>query len=171
MRQRIREDESFLEARVRRRKGSRGKSAEAVVEDVLKRMKEENPHFDFDRLPDTRAAGRIMPARVSDFLLFFANEGQAISIALEVKSLEKGCRLNIKSKFPQLPRMRRRELAGCGGYLLAQVKPLSKWFMLPIAEVPSDVKSILFDPERHRHSDDVETLIKEVLVHELFRSR
>jgi len=108
------EDDSFLEAKARRKKGAQGKSAEDKVQDELALLRLSNITFDFDRLLDSRAAGRVVAPTVADFT--FCYKGRAG--ALEVKSMKDGHRLAY-SKFPQYPRMLRR--AGAGGLCLVVV--------------------------------------------------
>ena len=154
------EDESFLESKARAKKGQRGKSTEGLIEDVLQEMKASDPAFDYDRLPDTRMAGRIMPARVSDFTLF--SHGQAIS--LEVKEIKKDTwRFSLnKSKFPQLPRMRRRELAGCPGLLIVHLIHHGVWVWCWTRVIGGEPKSL--DCATLPHCANAKTVIKEAMV-------
>ena len=121
------ESEGFKAHQQRKKLGSRGKAAESVVEAELRRHKEKYSWFDYDRLPDSRSAGRIMPARVSDFTLFI--NGTAVS--LEVKEKKKGSRLT-KKDFPQLPRMVRRAQAGCPGAVLVHFLELESWAVVDV---------------------------------------
>lgn len=152
-------DESFAEAKKRKARGQRGKSAEDAVEAALKLLKEEYDWIDYDRLPDTRAAGRIMPARVSDFTVFAAGK----SFSLEVKEISKGFRL---PKPVQLPRMRRREMAGCLGFLLVHAKEaeLNPWRVLWVDDLEPTAPSFVFD--RHSRLNQfvsAEEAIKEII--------
>lgn len=101
------EDEGFLEAKARRKRGTRGKPAEEVVHKALALLRASDLNFDFDRLLDSRAAGKIVTPTVSDFT--FCCRGRAG--ALEAKSTRHDYRLNY-SDFPQYPRMLRRARAG-----------------------------------------------------------
>lgn len=124
----MRENESFKERKKRKALGSRGLAAQGQVHKMLTLIKHQNQHFDFDRLPDARTAGRVTAAQVSDFLVFTAG---VPAIALEVKQKAKGTRLR-RSEFPQLARMARRENAGCFGWVLVHFKEVSEWALTPI---------------------------------------
>jgi hypothetical protein len=113
-------EETFLEAKARQAKGQRGKSSETVVEDVLKALRDSRPHFIFQRNQDARAAGRPMPAAVSDFIVVC--HGQAST--LEVKEVKSGTRLR---KFDQLPRQQRWEMAGVQGLVLVHFVENDRW--------------------------------------------
>lgn len=134
------DNETLAEAKARAKKGARGKSAEKQVEDLLAELKAARADFDYDRLPDTRAAGRIMPARVSDFTVF--RQGQAFS--LEVKEIKSGCSLNIKSHFSQYPKMIRRGMAGCPGVLLVHLVEKGAWDWIDVSDIPEGAKSVGF---------------------------
>jgi len=136
----MKDNETFTEAKARRSKGLRGKRAENLVEKALKELKEASAHFDYDRLPDTRSAGRIMPAQVADFTMLY--HGKAF--CLEVKEVKKGKRLNIKSAFRQYPRMLRRSMAGATGLLLIFSVEEDSWFILDVLDIPKKVKSFSF---------------------------
>lgn len=124
------ENETLAERKARLELGSRGKSAETKVFDILSKWQKAGQNSDFDRLLDSRSAGRIVAAQVADFLLFF----QGSSATLEVKEIKKGSRLTKKS-FPQLPRMVRRELTGCKGFLIAHTKEDDKWRVVRVANM------------------------------------
>lgn len=129
-------EESFLDSKKRAKQGQRGKSAEAQVEAALQALKSNFNWFDFDRLPDTRSAGRIMPARVSDFTMFAGGQ----SFSLEIKELTKGTRLG-KADFPQLPRMARRAMAGVHSLLLVHLRELQLWVMIATVAMDANAKS------------------------------
>lgn len=129
-------DESFLEAKQRKKQGSKGKGSEAVVEQCLKQLKARHQNFDYDRLPDSRAAGgRPMPARASDFTVFCGG-----AWSLEVKEIKKGFRLDL-ADFPQFPRMRRRALAGCRGIVLVHLLEHQRWVWLDVEAMDKAQKS------------------------------
>jgi penicillin-binding protein-related factor A (putative recombinase) len=132
-------DESFEEAKARKSKGQRGKSSEAMVEAELQKIKDADETFDFDRLPDTRAAGRIMPARVSDFTLFF----RGATASLEVKEVKSGDVFKVdKKSLSQLPRMKRRALAGCRGFVLVHFLEKGGWAMRDTAHLEYGAKLV-----------------------------
>ena len=122
----MKENESFAAHKTRKKKGSQGKASETQVQDALTKFKAAYPFFDFDRLPDTRSAGTLMPSQVSDYTVFC--RGQAYS--LEVKEISKGFRL---PKFVQLPRMLRREKSGAHGVVLVHFIEHSIWVIKDIA--------------------------------------
>lgn len=101
------EDEGFFEAKARRKRGAQGKPAEEVAHKALAELRASNLNFDFDRMLDSRAAGRTVSATVADFTFCY----QSRAGALEIKSMKDGHRLAY-SDFPQYPRMKRRAAAG-----------------------------------------------------------
>lgn len=131
----IKEEETFEESKARRAMGQRGKSAEAQVGAALQTLKAQGV-LDFDRVPDTRAAGRFMPPQVADFMVY----AKGTAIAVEVKSLKKGSRLG-KGAFPQLPRMLRRCMAGCRGVLLVQLLERGLWIAVDVEGLDIAAKS------------------------------
>lgn len=114
------EGESFAAHKTRKKKGSQGKASETQVQGALTKFKAAYSFFDFDRLPDTRSAGTLMPAQVCDCTVFC--RGQAYS--LEVKEISKGFRL---PKFVQMPRMLRREKVGVPGIVLVHFLEKNVW--------------------------------------------
>ena len=123
------EFETLAERKKRKATGSRGKASEKAVQDTLVSVQKKDVTFDFDRLLDAHAVGRIVPAQVADYLLYFRGK----SATLEVKGLKKGFRLS-KSAFPQRPRMLRRAKAGCSGFVLAHTLENDKWMLAKIEE-------------------------------------
>jgi hypothetical protein len=107
-----------------------------MVHELLNKRKAENMSFDYDRLLDSRAAGRIVASQVSDFLVF--QGGRAFT--LEVKEMKTGDRLP-KGSFPQHPRMLRRDKAGCAGILLVRIADTGQWWQLYVADMPAGVPS------------------------------
>lgn len=107
----------------------RGKDAENAVQKFLKEWAEQCTTREFNRLPDTKAAGRIMKAAAADFEFFYLAEMDdpvRFHGLLEVKETEHEYRL-ARDKISQLPRLRKR--ANCGGVCLAIVhhSTLKKW--------------------------------------------
>ena len=130
------ENETLAERKVRLALGSRGKTAETKVQEVLIGWQSKDRTFDFDRLLDSRSAGKIVAAQVADFLLFF----QGGSATLEVKQIKKGYRLPKKS-FPQHPRMLRRELAGSKGFLITFTEEDNFWRVVRVTNMELNVPS------------------------------
>lgn len=85
----------------------RGKKAEEAVQKALDKWVEGYADREFNRLLDTRAAGRIVKSAAADFELF----APGIHGLVEVKETEHEYRL-ARDKLPQLARLRKRELAG-----------------------------------------------------------
>ena len=92
----------------------RGKKAEDAAHKFLAEWEVANPRREVNRLPDTKAAGRIIKAAPADFE-FYSQDGFGL---LEVKSTEHAYRL-ARDKVPQLARMRKR--AKCGGICIVLV--------------------------------------------------
>lgn len=113
----------------------RGKSAENAVNKFLVEWQDGDPHREFNRLTDTKAAGRIIKASAADFEYYARpsiSPGAAPRFGLiEVKETEHEYRL-ARDKLPQLARMRKR--AKCGGYCLVLVhhSTLRKWRVVSI---------------------------------------
>lgn len=116
------EDEGFLEAKARRKRGTQGKPAEEVAHKALAELRASNLNFDFDRMLDSRAAGRTVSATVADFT--FCYQGRAG--ALEIKSMKDGHRLAY-GDFPQYPRMKRRAAAGALCLVAVYVREIRVW--------------------------------------------
>ena len=123
----VRESETLAERKKRKSTGSRGKYAESHFQGELFSRKKKDAHFDYDRLLDSKAAGRIVAAQVADFLLFFGGSVAAV----EVKEIKKGFRLPKKS-FPQLARIRRRMQTGSLGFLVVYTAESSQWFLVDV---------------------------------------
>jgi hypothetical protein len=92
----------------------RGKDAEKKVHEALTTWVGDIGSREFNRLMDTRAAGRIVKAAAADFEFFSAG----VHGLIEVKSTEHEFRL-ARPNITQLPRMRKREL--CGGVCLVLI--------------------------------------------------
>ncbi len=131
-----REDETLAERKKRRELASRGKNVEGLVQNILTEWRVRDPNFDFDRLLDSKAAKAIVAAQVSDFLIFFKGR----SATLEVKKKQKGTRLS-KGSFPQHPRMLRRELAGCRGFLIAFTEETNEWWVVRVTSMEKGLAS------------------------------
>lgn len=97
----------------------RGAVAEKAVRAYLERWAEGVPHREFERLVDSKAAGRTIKAAPADFDFHCLDERGAARFGLiEVKETQHECRL-ARDKVPQLPRLRRR--ARCGGLCIVLV--------------------------------------------------
>ena len=142
------EHETLAERKARMERGSRGKSAETKVYDILSSWQKEDRYFDFDRLLDSRSAGKIVAAQVSDFLIFRVGR----SATLEVKEIKKGMRLS-KGSFPQHPRMVRRELTGCKGFLIVYTVDTDLWWAARVTGMEAGVPSWKLQEIAHKFAD------------------
>lgn len=124
-------DEGFLAAKARKKKGSQGKSAEDVVHKALNELRAEHLAFDFERLPDSRSAGRPMPATVADFVGCCNGRG----FALEVKSTTHPFRLKY-GDFSQFQRLRRRIQAGALCLVVVHHSTLGQWRIVDVSTLP-----------------------------------
>ena len=100
----------------------RGKQAEDAVSEALARWAQDRPDREFTRLLDTRAAGRVVKSAAADYEFFTVGQHGLI----EVKQTEHEYRLE-RAKVPQLPRMRKRELAGGLCLVLIYHSTLDLW--------------------------------------------
>jgi hypothetical protein len=110
----------------------RGKGAEDDVAKALEAWAKDRADRDYSRLLDTRAAGRVVKSAAADFE-FFTTGGHGL---LEVKETEHEYRLS-RDKLPQLPRMRKRELAGGVCIVLVHHSTLKLWRVLRVADLVS----------------------------------
>ena len=90
----------------------RGKEAEKATQDYLTEWVR-HPYREYNRLVDSKAAGRTIKAAAADFEFFtHADPAMPHFGLIEVKQTEHNYRLE-RDKVPQLPRLRKR--ANCGG--------------------------------------------------------
>ena len=104
------------EVAVKSAKADRGKKAENDVHKALKEWEGAEPHREFNRLIDTRAAGRVVKAAAADFDFYQGPTRERTGSEhglIEVKEIKHAYRLPVKN-VSQLPRLVRR--AHCGGY-------------------------------------------------------
>lgn len=92
----------------------RGKWAEAQAHDYLKALSAKRAEFDFERMPDARAAMGRIKATIGDFEFFMPGAHGV----LEVKETKHAFRI-AKDKLKQLPRLHKRAM--CGGVCLVLV--------------------------------------------------
>lgn len=145
------EDESFLAAKARKKKGSQGKAIEDKVHTVLRELRAAHVEFDYERLPDSRSAGRPMPATVADFVGVCNGRG----FALEVKSTSHDFRL-AGSDFPQFSRMRRRAQAGALCLVAVYHSTIKKWRLVDVSLLPLITRGS-FDLSEYLLWDDFKT--------------
>lgn len=107
----------------------RGKEAEKAVQKFLGEWATQCTTREFNRLVDSKAAGRIIAAAAADFEYFYLAELDdpvRLHGLIEVKETEHEYRL-ARDKVTQLPRLRKR--TNCGGICLVLVhhSTLKKW--------------------------------------------
>lgn len=106
----------------------RGKEAEKATQDYLEAWQAASAYREFNRLTDTKAAGRIIKAAAADFEFYTLTGGGAERYfgLIECKETKHDYRLD-RSKISQLPRLRKR--AKCGGKspVLIFHSTLEKW--------------------------------------------
>ena len=115
--------------------GQRGKQAEKIVSDILKRWNNK-ASFAFWRLPDSRSARSFIAAQPGDFGFFSG----AYAGILEVKSSLHPCRI-AKDKISQLPTLHKLELAGAHSVILIHHSAIDVWRAVKPAQLPMGVPS------------------------------
>lgn len=109
------------EVAIKSAKADRGKKTENEVHKLLKAWEAAQPCREFNRLIDTRAAGRVVKAAAADFDFFQGPTRQRHGSQhglIEVKEVKHDFRLPVKN-VSQLPRLVRR--AQCGGYCVVLI--------------------------------------------------
>lgn len=112
----------------------RGKVAEEKVREYLEGWASRDPRRDFDRLVDTKAAGRVIRAAAADFEFFCTNDIEAAAGLIEVKETEHPYRLDRK-RLTQSARLRKRAKCGCVVVVVVYHSTLKKWRTLSRAQV------------------------------------
>ncbi len=112
----------------------RGADAERAVSKFLLPWGQQ-PGHEANRLPDTKAAGRIIKAAPADFD-YFCSAGHGL---IETKETKHDFRL-ARDKLTQLPRLRLRQNAGGRCYVLVLHSELDQWRILdvPFLMAPND---------------------------------
>lgn len=105
---------------------NRGVFAEKKVQDYLTWWMAASPWREFNRMVDSKSAGRIIKSAAADFEYFTdCNEDHAHGL-IEVKQTEHDYRL-ARDKVSQLPRLRKREKCGGESYVVIYHSTLKKW--------------------------------------------
>ena len=104
----------------------RGKATEKEVEQFLQAQSNRFAAFNYERLPDARAAGGRFKAMVADFDL----AGPGLSAFLEVKETEHDYRLQA-ARVKQLPRLRKWALSGRDFAVIVFHSKIQKWRLVP----------------------------------------
>jgi len=124
----------------RSRFADRGKKAEEAVQRFLTDWASQSSTREYNRLVDSKAAGRIIKAAAADFEYCCKTAyGEEFHGLIEVKETEHEYRLS-KDKLPQLPRLRKRQKCGGRCFVLVFHSTLGMWRALtvPYLEGPSD---------------------------------
>lgn len=101
---------------------TRGKKAQDITQDFLEKLKAKYRTFDFLRLSDARSAGGRAKAMPGDFEFF----RPGIHGILEVKQTKHNYRIS-KKDIPQIPKLRRREMAGGHIVVLIYHSEMGMW--------------------------------------------
>jgi hypothetical protein len=117
---------SYLETLKQRAQGSKGKPSETAVQDILTKLGN-SAEFDWSRIYDARSAGGRFPARPGDFEFFCPG----VHGLIEVKELKHAFRLP-SARLPQLPKLRKRQLAGGEIVVVIFHTQLEKWRAVPV---------------------------------------
>lgn len=134
------ESTAFTDHRDRKKQAQRGKSAEQSVKDYFKRVSERlGVAFDWERVPDARAAGGRFTPVTGDFRAFYGGR----SAAIEVKETKRAGALP-KTNFSRgsIARCYRRWRAGVITVILVHLSTTDAWVIMPITlffekDVPS----------------------------------
>jgi hypothetical protein len=104
----------------------RGKEGEKLGQEYLEWWQARSAFREYNRLPDTKAAGRTIKAAPADFDFYSMVQTVPYFGLIEVKQTEHEYRLE-RDKVPQLARLRKR--AKCGGKcpILVYHSTLGKW--------------------------------------------
>lgn len=107
--------------------GNKGTYAEGKVQDYLSGWMAASPYREFNRLVDTKAAGRTIKAAAADFEYFYHEyESDKVHGLIEVKETAHDYRLG-RDRITQLPRLRKREKCGGVSYVLIYHTTLKRW--------------------------------------------
>jgi hypothetical protein len=105
----------------------RGKEAEKAAHDYLKGWASGHTDRDFERLADTKSAGRIIKQAKADFEALRGGQ----YVLLECKQTAHDYRLE-RSKLTQLPRLRKQALAGATCVVLVYHSASRAWHCVPV---------------------------------------
>ena len=106
---------------------NRGAYAEKKVKEYLDVWQTGSNYREFNRLTDSKAAGRIIKAAVADFEYFFHDfESSPQHGLIEVKQTEHDYRL-ARGNVSQLARLRKREKCGGKSFVVIYHSALRRW--------------------------------------------
>lgn len=116
---------------------NRGKKAEDAVASFLSSWAHESSEREFNRLVDTKAAGRTIKASAADFEFFALLPDRTPCHGLiEVKETEHEYRL-ARDKVPQLPRLRKREKCGGLCFVVVHHSTIGLWRVMKAGTLAS----------------------------------
>jgi hypothetical protein len=107
-------------------KANRGKPTEDAVAKALATWQGQRMDREFNRLVDSKAAGRIIKAAAADFEFFIGELEQTHHGLIEAKETEHEFRI-ARPKITQLPALRRRRLAGGRCYVVIYHSTIRKY--------------------------------------------
>lgn len=121
---------------------NRGDWAEKKVKVYLEAWQAADPYREYNRMVDTKAAGRIIKAAAADFeyyaLMAVGEPGtHPVHGLIEVKETAHEYRLD-RSRVSQLPRIRKREKCGGTSYVLVYHTAIKKWRVLDVPFMMAD---------------------------------
>jgi len=105
---------------------NRGVYAETKVQHYLQWWASVNTFREFNRMVDSKAAGRIIKSAPADFEYFCIGPVGVSHGLIEVKQTEHEYRL-ARDKVPQLPRLRKREKCGGTSFVLVYHSTIKQW--------------------------------------------
>jgi hypothetical protein len=106
---------------------TRGKYAEEKTQEYLEQLKSKYAAFDYERIYDARSAGGRFPKRPGDFE-FYAPKLHGL---IEAKEVEHDFRL-ASARLTQIPKLRKRELAGGLIFVLVYHGTTGRWRSVPL---------------------------------------
>jgi hypothetical protein len=147
---------AFTDHRDKKKVASRGKSSEKAVATYFeKKAQQLGVGFDWERVPDARAAGGRFKPVAGDFRAFWA--GTRRSANLEVKEIETSPVRLPKKNFSRdkIARCYRRSLTGVVTVVLIHHVQTAQWVVMPIAHFfDNDIPS--WDTTPWPHFDSAE---------------
>lgn len=137
--------------------GQRGKFAEGKVRDFLRALSEAYAEFDFARIYDARSSGGKIPSQPGDFS-FFRPDNHGL---IEAKEIEHDFRLP-KDKLPQIPGLRKRQLAGGQIVILILHTEIEQWRSVPFKWILDRREQASWDLSgfpTYKRLDDIPSLV------------
>lgn len=127
----------------------RGKQAEKLVQEFLDEWVARSAHHEYERLVDTKAAGRIIKASAADFQYYASGgAGQSHHGLIEVKETKHEYRLE-HGRITQLPRLRKREKCGGRCFVLLYHSTIKQWRVLDVPFMVTNKAGASWDLSGH----------------------